>query len=91
MRTDIALKTVFVHLVMLESLCPMKVAIAVTTTEPLDVAVRQQVSFELVRPRKLTHAAQIVAKRALEPFRQIVNQHVSAESIFPLKSSRAML
>lgn len=55
--TDITLKAVFVHLMMLESLRPVEVAIAVAATEPLDVTVRQQVSFELVGPRKFTHAA----------------------------------
>lgn len=49
-RTDIALKTVLVHLVMLKSLRPVEVAIAVVATEPFDIAVRQQVSFELVGP-----------------------------------------
>lgn len=91
MGTDIALKTVLVHLVMLESLRPMEVAIAVAATESLDVAMRQQVSFELVRPRKLTHAAQVVAERAFEPLCQIMDQHMSAQSIFPLESGRAML
>jgi len=48
--TDVALKAVLVHLMMLESLRPVEVAIAVAATEPLDVTVRQQVSFELVGP-----------------------------------------
>lgn len=78
MRTDIALKTVLVHLVMLESLRPVEVAIAVATTKPLDVAMRQQVSFEFVGPRKLTHAAQVIAEWAFQSLCQIMNQHVSA-------------
>lgn len=57
MGADVALKTVLIHLVMLESLRSVEVAIAVTTTETLDITVRQQVPFELVRPRKLAHAA----------------------------------
>jgi len=48
-RADVTFKTVLVHLVMLESLRPMKITIAVATTESLDVAVRQQMPFELVR------------------------------------------
>lgn len=76
---------------MLESLRPMEVAIAVTATESLDIAVRQQVPLELIGSRELTHAAQVVTKRAFEPLRQIVDQHVSAQSIFPLESGRAML
>lgn len=76
---------------MLKSLRPVEVAIAVVATEPFDIAVRQQVSFELVGPWKLTHAAQVVTERALESLCQIMNQHVSAQSIFPLESGRAML
>lgn len=91
MGTDIAFKAVFVHLMMLESLCPVEVAIAVAATEPLDVTVRQQVSFELVGPRKLTHTAQVIAKRTLESLCQIVDQHMPAQSIFPLESGWAML
>lgn len=41
MRADIALKTVLIHFVMLECLRSMEVAIAMTTAESLDVAVRQ--------------------------------------------------
>lgn len=76
---------------MFKSLRPVEVAIAMVATEPFDVAVRQQVSFELVGPWKLTHATQVVAERALEPFRQIMDQHVPAQSIFPLESGWAML
>jgi len=48
-------------------------------------------SLELVGPRKLAHAAQIVAERAFEPLRQVVNQHVPTQPIFPFKSCWAML
>jgi len=47
-RADVTFKAVFVHLVMLESLRPVEIAIAVAATESLDVAVRQQVPFELI-------------------------------------------
>ena len=41
MRTDIALKTVLIYFVMLESLRPVEIAVTVATVEPLDGAVRQ--------------------------------------------------
>lgn len=91
MRTNVALETVLVRFVMFESLRPVEVAITMTATKSLDVAVRQQVSFELIRSRKLAHAAQVTAKWALEPFRQIMDQHVPSQPVFSLESSRAML
>lgn len=91
MRTNVALETVLIHFMMLEGLSPMEIAVTVAATESFDVAVRQQVSFELIRPRELAHAAHVGTKRALQPFRQIMDQHVPSQTIFPLESGRAML
>lgn len=91
MRANVAFETVLIHFMMLEGLSPMEIAITMAATESFDVAVRQQVPFELICPRKLAHAAQIATKRALEPFRQVMDQHVPSQTIFSLESGRAML
>jgi len=91
MGANVTFKAVLIHLMMFESLRSVKVAIAVAATEPFDVAVCQQMPFKLVWPRKLTHAAQVIAKRALKSLRQIMDQHMPAQSIFPLESGWAML
>lgn len=88
--TDITLEAVL-HFVMLEGLCPVKIAVAVTAAEPLYVTMRQQMPLQLVGPRELAHAAQVAAERTLKPLRQVVNQHVTAQSVFPLESGWAML
>lgn len=69
MGANVTFEAVLVHLMMLEGLRPMEVAVAVAATKPLDVVVRQQVPFELVRSRELAHAAQKAAERALESLR----------------------
>lgn len=91
MRANVALKTVLIHFMMLESLRPMEIAITMAATESFDIAVRQQMPFELIRPRELAHAAKIATKRALEPFRQVMNQHVPSQTIFSLEFGRAIL
>lgn len=73
MGTDITFKSMLVDLVMFKRLCPVKVAIAVAASKPLNVAVSQQMPFKLIGSRELAHAAEMTAKRALEPLRQIVN------------------
>lgn len=57
MGTNITLETVLVHFMVFECLRPVEVAVTVAAAEPLDITVRQQVSFKLVGPRKLAHAA----------------------------------
>lgn len=91
MRANIALEAVLVRFVMLEGLRPVKVAVTMAAAESFDVAVRQQVPFELIRPRELAHAAQVAAKWAFEPLRQVVDQHVPSQPVFSLESGRAML
>ena len=91
MSTDVALETVLVELVVLECLGPVEVAVAVVAAEPLDIAVGEQVPLELVRPRELAHATEVAAEWAFEPFRQVVDEHVTAEAVLALEARRAVL
>jgi len=91
MGADVTFKAVLIYFVMFKSLRSVEVAIAVAATKPFDIAMRQQMPFEFVWPRKLTHAAQIIAKRTLKSLCQIMDQHMPAQSIFPLESGWAML
>lgn len=90
MRANVALETVLVHFMMLEGLRPMEIAVTMAAAESFDVTVRQKVPFELIRPREFTHATKVTAEWALEPLRQVMDQHVSSQSIFPFESGRAM-
>jgi hypothetical protein len=90
-RADIAFQAVLVELVVLERLSTMEVSIAVSAAEALDVAVGEQVTFKFIGSRELAHAAEVATEGALEPLRQVVDEHVPAQAVFPLESRGAVL
>lgn len=76
---------------MLEGLRPMEITVTMAAAESFDIAVRQQMPFELIRSWELAHAAKITTKRALKSLCQVMDQHVPSQSIFPFESSWTML
>lgn len=49
MRANVTLETVLVHFMMLEGLRPMEITVTMAAAESFDIAVRQQMPFELIR------------------------------------------
>lgn len=51
----------------------------------------EEVAFQLVRTGELTHATEMSAKRTLESFGEIVDEHVPAQTVLALETCWTVL